>query len=77
MTRATVLALIDKKGEFELAENWLEKWRDRMAVCPDEPDGCLCCVAMWDVDAPQKALDELPQHMLAGSSWVSNGSKSE
>ena len=70
MTRATILALMDKEGEFELAESWIERWRDRMTVCPDEPSGCLCCVATWDVDAPQEALDELPKDMLAGSSWA-------
>lgn len=71
MARATVLALMDREGEFELAEEWIQRWRGRMLVCPEEPDGCLCCVASWDVDAPQDALDELPRHMLAGSDWAS------
>jgi hypothetical protein len=44
-----------------------------MAVCPYDPSGCLCCVAYWDVDAPQEALDELPKELLAGSDWASGG----
>jgi hypothetical protein len=73
MPRATVLVCVDNEGEWELANEWIERWRTRMAVCPDDPDGCMCCVAFWDVDAPQEALDELPKDMLAGSSWVYNG----
>jgi hypothetical protein len=75
MTRATILAMVDNEGEYELAGAWIERWRDRMSVCPDEPGGCLCCVASWDVDAPDEALAELPQSMLAGSDWVTNGKR--
>jgi len=69
MPRATVLVETDHEDEWQLAQNWIERWRDKMAVCPDEPKGCLCCVAFWDVDAPQEALDELPEHLLAVSEW--------
>jgi hypothetical protein len=77
MTRATVVAFIDHEGEFELAESWVTRWRTRMSVCPDEPGGCLCCVASWDVDAPDQALAELPKEMLAGSAWVSSGKRND
>ncbi|QEL15730.1 hypothetical protein PX52LOC_02665 [Limnoglobus roseus] len=76
MPRATVLVIVDRPGEWEVAEGWVERWRDRMAVCPEEPGGCLCCVAWWDVDAPQEALNELPTSLLSRSEWVINGSKS-
>lgn len=74
MPRATIIALTDRSGEWELVEAWIERWRDRMTVCPEEPGGCWCCVATWDVDAPAEALKELPQHMFAGSEWVSGQS---
>jgi hypothetical protein len=74
MPRATVLVLTDHEGEWELVEAWVDRWRNRMAVCPDEPSGCLCCVAYWDVDAPQEALNELPKQLLAGSDWATGGS---
>lgn len=77
MPRATVLASMDIAGEWELASEWIERWRDRMEVCPEEPGGCLCCVAWWDVDAPQEALSELPAALLAGSDWVAEGTPSE
>lgn len=70
MPRATVMVLMDVAGEWELATEWIERWRDRMAVCPEEPSGCLCCVAWWDVDTPQEALSELPPAILAGSDWA-------
>lgn len=73
MPRATVLAVVDRPGEWELAEAWVERWRGRMAVCPDEPGGCLCCLAWWDVDATQEALDELAPRLLVGSDWAAGG----
>ncbi len=70
MARATILVVTDRERDLDLANQWIEKWRDRMEVCPEEPGDCLCCVAWWDVDAPQEALDELPRNLLASSEWV-------
>jgi hypothetical protein len=71
MPRATIVVVTDRPGEWELVEAWINRWRDQMAVCPEEPAGCWCCVAIWDVDAPKEALSELPQHLFAGSDWAS------
>jgi len=38
-----------------------------MATCPENFEGCGCCVVYWEVDAPQGALEELPSHLLAGT----------
>jgi hypothetical protein len=73
MPRATVLVITDEEDDWRLANEWVDRWRDRMAVCPEGPGGCLCCVAWWDVDAPQEALDELPPRLLAGSEWSRGG----
>jgi hypothetical protein len=73
MSRATVLVLTERDKDWELASEWVERWRDRMALCPEEPGGCLCCLAWWDVDATQEALDELPRAFLAGSEWANGG----
>jgi len=70
MPRATVLVLTDREGDWELVGAWVDRWRDRMEVCPEEPGGCYCCVAWWDVDAPQEALDELPSSLFASSEWT-------
>jgi hypothetical protein len=70
MPRATVFVITDHKGDWDLACEWVERWRPRMQVCPEEPGGCLCCVAWWDVDAPTEALDELPRSLLLSSDWA-------
>jgi len=69
MARATILVLTDHQDEWRAATEWIDRWRTRMAVCPDGPDGCLCCVASWDVDAPQEALDELPAALFLSTPW--------
>jgi hypothetical protein len=73
MPRATILVVTDHPGEWALVEAWIGRWRERMAVCPDEPVGCLCCVAWWDVDAPQEALDELPPSLVASRERTAGG----
>jgi hypothetical protein len=69
MPRVTIFVITEREQDWQLANAWLDRWRNRMAVCPDEPEGCLCCVAWWDVDAPQEALDELPPRLLQTSDW--------
>lgn len=54
-------------AEWELVEQWLDRWRDNMATCPENFEGCGCCVVYWEVDAPQCALEELPSHLLTGT----------
>ena len=53
--------------EWQLVDDWIARWKDKMAVCSDQFDGCGCCFVSWDVDAPQEALNELPPHLLSGS----------
>jgi hypothetical protein len=73
MARATVLVLADLARDWDLATRWIEEWRHRIDVCPEEPGGCLYRVAWWEVDAPQEAIDELPGRLLASSEWVTSG----
>lgn len=77
MPRAVISVLLGKgddagavatfNTEWELVEQWLERWRDNMATCPENFEGCGCCFVYWEVDAPQGALDELPSHLSAGT----------
>ena len=69
MPRATVLVVTDREDDWQLVSAWIDQWRERMNQCPEEPAGCLCCVAWWDVDAPQAALDKLPPRPLVASDW--------
>ena len=54
-------------ADWELVEQWLDRWRDNMATCPENFEGCGCCFVSWDVDAPQCALEELPSYLLTGT----------
>lgn len=77
MPRAVITVLlgeVDDAGseakfnaEWELVEQWLDRWRDNMATCPENFEGCGCCFVYWEVDAPQCALEELPSHLLTGT----------
>ncbi|TNJ35787.1 hypothetical protein [Arenimonas terrae] len=62
-------ALSKFNQDWALVEDWIERWRERMDVCPDHPEGCFCCHAYWEVDAPTEALEELPGHMLQAGTW--------
>jgi len=64
---ATAMETFNK--EWQLVEDWMERWRDRGSLFPDNPQGCLCCHAYWEVEASQTALDELPARMLQPGSW--------
>lgn len=76
MPRAVISALLGKgddvgavatfNAEWELVEQRLDRWRDNMATCPENFEGCGCCFVYWEVDAPQCALEELPSHLLTG-----------
>ena len=55
--------------EWKLVEDWIARWRAQEGMFPDNPQGCLCCHAYWEVETSQKALDELPAHLIQPGSW--------
>ncbi|WP_312315636.1 hypothetical protein [Stenotrophomonas sp.] len=53
--------------QWEMMDEWIERWKSKMAFCPDEFEGCGCCFVTWQVDAPQEAFDEIPPELITGS----------
>ena len=70
--RATIIADVSAPAEVAAAEQWLARWREALASCPEDL-GCGCCVHIWDVDAPEAALAELPAALRAESDWSRAG----
>jgi hypothetical protein len=67
MKRATLCACIDT-GERQTLEHWLSKWRASLTFC-SENEGCGCRVDIYNVEAPEEALAELPPSVFAASDW--------
>ncbi len=69
MTRATLIVAVDRPEEVAAMEAWFARWQSKLAHCSDNL-GCGCCVDIWQVDAPQEAIDQLPPAALAGNEWT-------
>jgi hypothetical protein len=65
--RATICVDVGT-AEQAAVDAWLARWRTSMPFCSDN-EGCGCCVDLYRVEAPQNALDELPQVVFAMSDW--------
>ena len=63
MLKATIIVRVDFPEEVAAFEAWLETWQPHLAHL-SENLGCGCCVDIFNVEAPQKALGELPEHLL-------------
>ena len=64
MPKATITVDVDYSEEVEVVERWLETWEPHLSYLSKNL-GCGCCVDMFEVEAPQNALDELPEHLLS------------
>ncbi len=49
--------------EQQQIDAWLGKWRDKLIYFKNT--GCGCCVNIYEVDGPQKAIDELPYELVS------------
>ena len=61
MPKAQVIVDVNAEEEVSAFDRWLDRWRGVVEVSEDE--GCGCCVNIWQVSAPQEALDALPQSL--------------
>jgi len=68
LKRATVVADVNASDEIAAAEAWFSRWRSHLSYC-SEDKGCGCCVAMWDVEGPEAAIEDLPPLVSAASDW--------
>ena len=64
MPKATIIVDVNYPEEVEVLERWLETWQPHLAYLSKNL-GCGCCVDILNVEAPQKALGELPEQMLS------------
>jgi hypothetical protein len=60
--RVTVIADVDSPGERESLKAWMERWRSRLTFT-SENLGCGCCIDLYQVEAPDAAIAELPEMM--------------
>jgi hypothetical protein len=67
--RATIIVTVDEPDSVGAGEAWFARWRPHLAYC-SENTGCGCCVDIWDVDAPEEAVEELPWELRAMSEWT-------
>ena len=65
MARATLIVEVDKPEEVAAMEAWFTRWQARLTHQSDNL-GCGCCVDIWQIEAPQEAIDELPPALCAG-----------
>ncbi|WP_149193734.1 hypothetical protein [Luteimonas suaedae] len=72
MRRATLAAEPDDQI---ILDAWLDRWETRLVHLSDNL-GCGCCIDMFDVEAPDEALAELPERLFAsGERTVPGGSR--
>jgi len=68
MKRATICVDADSP-ERQVVLDWLSRWQGKLLHCsPNE--GCGCCVDLYNVEATEEALSELPSSVLASSDWA-------
>jgi hypothetical protein len=68
MKRATICTEADTP-ERQIVADWLDKWQAELRYCSSN-EGCGCCVDLYNVEAPEEALAELPPSVFASSEWA-------
>jgi len=68
MTKATIFVEhLEDAADFDLVSEWLEKWKDSVHVESYSTGGWE---HLWDIEAPDAALAELPQSFFCSSAWA-------
>lgn len=67
MPRVTICVDADTP-EQAMVQDWLAKWSSRLAYV-SKNEGCGCCIDLYNVDAPEEALRELPVDLFSFSEW--------
>jgi hypothetical protein len=62
MLQATICVEVDDDKECRIVNDWLDRWSVKIRC--SENQGCGCCVNIFQVEAPQEALNELPTHLV-------------
>jgi hypothetical protein len=67
MKRITIFVMHgDDDTDYKAAEAWFELWRDHVNVVEYSSGGWE---HLWDVEASDEAIADLPQNFLCDSEW--------
>ncbi len=67
--RATICVSVDSDEETRSADAWFAEWRDKLNYVSDDR-GCGCCVNIFDVEGPARAIDAIPSAVRSSSEWA-------
>lgn len=64
----TIFVMHDEDStDFDWVYDWLEKWKENVVIADYSSGGWE---HLWDLEAPQEALDEVPQDYFCASAWA-------
>ncbi len=67
MKRITIFVMHgDDDTDYKAAEAWFERWQDQVNVVEYSSGGWE---HMWDVEASDEAIADLPKNFLCDSQW--------
>jgi hypothetical protein len=61
MRQATICVEVVDDEECRIVEAWLSRWSAKIRCSENQGD---TVVDIWQVEAPQEALNELPAHLV-------------
>lgn len=66
--RATIyIDHVDDDSDFVFMQAWLEKWKDEVHIDHYSSGGWE---HVWDIEASDEALSEIPEDWFCASDWV-------
>jgi hypothetical protein len=66
MMKVTLCVDVHDPEDVAALERWRQAWGARVQFS-EQNQGCGCCVDIWDVEAPEEAVAELPETLLSTS----------
>jgi|GEM_PF-4163979 len=61
--KVTICVDVNDADDVAAMERWRQTWGPQVQLSA-ENQGCGCCVDIWEVEAPEEAIQELPQSVL-------------
>jgi len=72
MQRGTISISSDSQDEESAFQDWLHRWEDKLKYI-SEDYGCGCCVHLFDIEGPEDAISDIPEHLKTVSKWTETG----
>lgn len=64
--KATLCVDVNDADDVAAVERWRQTWGTQL-VFGAENQGCGCCVDIWDVEAPEEAIKQLPLSVVSSN----------